>query len=508
LVATEGFESSVEGWWDGAGEGASSEVHWDPAGQLIWSVELVSQQAAWLGYEWLALAEANGLTFRLTSLDRPTHLLVGLHEADESIYVLSLPLDQGVVTEQSLDYRWFGLQADSEDENGRLDPDQVTMLSLAEISAFLGGPSPNRLALDEVLLWTGTPAPPDLLCAEPASAGAVQEFRVGVDGNYVPNGDRHGGFWVGDERVDALELFASNGVDAFRLRLWVGNSGESRLNYATDLALRAQQAGLHPYVVLFLSEDWSDVSKQPAPAKWAGLTIEERAIAIRDYARETAQHFLDRGIQPDFYEIGNEIDYGICGVFADVTQPRDPASLRGNVWPDEARLIQAAVEGVREADPEAAILLHIALSWEPSFAVAFFQSMEEFGVQYDYVGLSFYPTAAGAASAARLCETLDRLRAEVDKPVVIAEAAYPAEPMAGGIFEEWRKPLPGYPLTPEGQAWWIQDFYTAMYTREDVIGVYYFSPSFWFSGVLWGPLALFDGEGRARPGVASFDMKR
>ena len=66
-----------------------------------------------------------------------------------------------------------------------------------------------------------------------------------------------------------------------------------------------------------------------------------------------------------------------------------------------------------------------------------------------------------------------------------------------------RHALPGYPLTPDGQAWWLADLLRAMSQRGDVIGVYYFSPGFWFSGELWGPFALFDGRGQARPSVAS-----
>ncbi|MBU0492543.1 MAG: arabinogalactan endo-1,4-beta-galactosidase [Chloroflexi bacterium] len=508
-IAAEGFDAGIEGWWDGAGEGASSQVSWDPAGRLLWSVELVPKQAAWLIREWPALSDADGLTLRLASLDRAGFYVLGLHEADGSVYNLSLYLDAGESATHTVDFAWFGLQGDSEDENDQLDRDQLVRLSLADIAGFLGAPAPNRLAIDEVVLWQGTPEPPDLLCAGSRSSTPIEGFRTGVDANYVPQGEMgfvpgRRGYWAGEDRVDPLELFAANGVDAFRVRLWVGKKGDSKLDYATDLARRAQAAGLRPYLVIFLSEDWSDVNKQPAPTAWASLSLDERADAVRTYARETAQHFIDQGIQIDYYEIGNEIDYGICGVFADETQPRDVASLRAKVWPDEALLIQAAIAGVREADPAARFLLHIAASWDPAFAAAFFQAMTELGVEYEYAGLSYYPSAFGVPMAARLCETLDRLRAEVGKPVVIAEAAYPAAPMTGDMFEEWRNPLPGYPLTPEGQAWWLADFLAAMRARGDVLGVYYFSPGFYFSGELWGPLALFDGEGRARPAIASF----
>jgi hypothetical protein len=63
-------------------------------------------------------------------------------------------------------------------------------------------------------------------------------------------------------------------------------------------------------------------------------------------------------------------------------------------------------------------------------------------------------------------------------------------------------------MSPEGQAWWLKDLLAGMRTRDDVIGIYYFSPEFWFSGELWGPFALFDGEGKARPAIASFNTWR
>ena len=72
------------------------------------------------------------------------------------------------------------------------------------------------------------------------------------------------------------------------------------------------------------------------------------------------------------------------------------------------------------------------------------------------------------------------------------------------MFSDWRHPVPGYPITPEGQAWWLHDFFSWMYEREDVLGVYVFSPDFWFSGEIWSAFALFDDEGRARPAVGSF----
>ena len=505
-LAVDRFDQSVGEWISFAQDGALSEVDPSSSGGLQWSVNVPPERIAVLKRDWSALAEADGLTMKLTSLDRPTLLILSVHEVDGSVFSVVLPLEYGDLTQYSVAYDEFGLQADSEDENDTLDPEQLNSLSLIDFTAYISSPGSNRVLLEEIVLWEGAPDRSNISCSIPDRGGGSQNFRVGVDASFVPVGERQGhSFWVGDDRIDPLELLAVNGANAFRLRLFVGEKGEFKLDFATEVAKRAAQNGLKPYLILFLSDDWADVNKQPAPAEWAHLTLEERAEAIRKYSHETTQHFIEQGITMDFYEIGNEIDYGVAGVFADTKHPRDPHTLRQSTWVDEAYLIKAAIEGVRVADPGAKILLHIATSWSPDFASAFFQTMTDLGVDYDYIGLSYYPSAFGPLTSIQLCATLDRLGAEVGKPIVIAETAYPAEPPTGGLFHDWRRSVYGYPLTPAGQAWWLKDFLEAMRGRGDVMGVYIFSPSFWFSGELWGPFALFDSQGRARPAVASLN---
>jgi arabinogalactan endo-1,4-beta-galactosidase len=506
-LAVERFDQGLSEWIAFAQDGAASEVSLSPDGGLLWSVELGPELIAVVTREWSTLTEADGLTFTLTSLDRATVLIAGVQEADGSSYGLVLPLDRGVTSQYTVALEEFGLQADSEDENDRLDPKQLISLALVDFTSYIASPKPNRVLIEEIVIWEGAPDRSNVTCASPEPISEPTGFRIGVDANFVPLGEEQGlGFWVGEARVDPLELLAANGANAFRLRLFFGEKGESKLDYVTELAKRAEQVGLDPYLILFLSDDWADVNKQPAPAVWADLTLEERAEAIRQYAQETTAHFIEQGITLDFYEVGNEIDHGIAGVFADTKHPRDPQTLQESIWPDEALLIKAAIKGVRTADPDAKIMLHIATSWSPDFARTFFRTMIDQGVDYDYVGLSFYPSAFGPLTAVQFCKTLERLKVEVGKPIIIAETAYPAEPPTGGMFNDWRRSIYGYPLTPEGQAWWLADFLAGMRSREDVLGVYIFSPAFWFSGELWAPFALFDQEGRARPAVGSLNL--
>jgi arabinogalactan endo-1,4-beta-galactosidase len=448
-------------------------------------------------------AYADGMRLTLGVEGRPFHLVVGVKEEDGSWYHTYMALDpaEGPRTVE-ISFDWLQPAADSEDENSVLDHEQVTELDIVDISGYVGTVGAGAIEVREAVFWQGTATPPLTQCVPQDSPST--EFLVGVDANSIPEGEKGGTMWfVGDTQVDPLALFAKQGVESLRLRVWVGEDGPSKKNYAVALAQRAHNVGMQVYPVLFLSEDWSDVNKQPAPREWEGLSLEERAGVIRKYAEETVDQLLATGIEVPYYAVGNEIDYGISGVFAELDD-RDLTTLQNVTWPQTATLIQAAVEGIRQADPEALILLHIAQSVHSNFAVAFYGSMRDLGVDYDIAGLSFYPTAFGPLVVPNFCETLDRLWDELGLHIVISEFAYPGETPTSGMFGTWTNSLPGYPLTHDGQAQWLADFLASLRSRPQMIGAYYFSPAFQWSGELWGPFALFDADGRARPAIGAF----
>ena len=82
-----------------------------------------------------------------------TTVLIGLKEKDESQYHALVPLQAGedfAIAE--LPFADFGLADYSTDENGTFDIDQVTELSVNDISSVVGEPvGPNTLWIDDVL---------------------------------------------------------------------------------------------------------------------------------------------------------------------------------------------------------------------------------------------------------------------------------------------------------------------------------------------------------------------
>lgn len=333
-----------------------------------------------------------------------------------------------------------------------------------------------------------------------------ESFFVGVDANYSLGMEAEGRAWSWEGgREELFKGMSSRGVTAFRVRLWTGDEGANGKRYATDVVKRALAAGLDPYLVIFLSEDWADMVKQPAPVIWRDLPVPQRAEAAKAYSREIVGHFRREGLRSHLYEIGNEIDYGICGVYPGKGVKKTPESLSREYWPQAAEIIKASQSGVLEADPEAKFMLHIAHWWDLDFCIGFFQFMQRSKVRVDYAGLSYFPSSniGGSLEMAQFGEVVTRLHAAIDCPVIVPETAYPSTRDFSGQFSRWKKETPGYPLTPDGQRRWLADFLGYCSAHPAIAGAYYWSPE-WCGEGMWKGFALFDVDGESRPAWSVF----
>ena len=213
------------------------------------------------------------------------------------------------------------------------------------------------------------------------------------------------------------------------------------------------------------------------------------------------------GVDIDTFEIGNEIDFGICGEFEEEWPRRVSLEfMRTQVWPRMVPILKAAEAGVLKAQPKAKFILHLSQWNNVDYCIPFWQAMLAAEVQLDYPGLSYFPSSAKEpvqrpfnflrAQAGKIVEALH-------KPVLICETGYPAAANFGGQFAEWNLPAEGYPLSDDGQAKWIADLAAVIRHDPEFAGVFYWSPE-WYNGGLWDAFALFDSHGVARPGVRSF----
>jgi len=259
----------------------------------------------------------------------------------------------------------------------------------------------------------------------------------------------------------------------------------------------AAAAGMKLDLFLFLSDTAAHGGQQIPPAAWADADVLGTCRLLEQYCAETARYFADQGLHIEVYEVGNEIERGICGFRPDERVPRpaevdqlhDLAWMRKSIWVPEALMLTAAIRGIKQVDPEAKIVLHAATrpSPEDALVLGFFEAMVDAGVPFDYAGLSFYPWIGYPSSPPKDdwradLQTWVAGLARLGKPVVICEYSYPHHPAAGepGMVAA---PLPGYPFTPEGQAAWLPEFLGWCRTAPAIVGSFYFYPDHaWSAG--------------------------
>ncbi len=140
-----------------------------------------------------------------------------------------------------------------------------------------------------LITWLSSP----MHAQEPAKK---PRLIVGVDANYSLGMEKEGARWNwnGVEQ-NLFEGIAQQGVTDLRIRLWTRDDGANGKEYATQVVRQALKAGLDPYLVIFLSDDWADLMKQPVPAAWKDLTFDERTAAVRSYSRDIVTHFRKEG---------------------------------------------------------------------------------------------------------------------------------------------------------------------------------------------------------------------
>ena len=365
------------------------------------------------------------------------------------------------------------------------------------------------------------------------------EFKVGgVVSDYIYH-RVWGGKW---RKTNPLQELRNNGMEWVRVGVTTVSDPELKATPTTQwgalpwkssfwssqeavgqVLREAAARGLRLNLFLFLSDQAAHAGKQNAPLEWQGLSVDETAAKVRQYTHAVTAEYKAQGIGIQLYDVGNEIDFGILNfrpgeriaVPAGVNFVQDTNFMRNSVWAIEAKLLKAAIEGIIAADPSAKIVLHAAgLGISPAdiFVKAFFKSMVDNGVPFDFAGLSLpYAVQSWRLNEystncwfQRVQETVDFI-ASLGRPTLISEAAYPHRPqgMVGS-------PMKDFPFSKSGQASWVHEHLRFGYGSRNLAGFMYFYPE-WYPGVA-GPetqlelqsQGLFDENESKLPALSEF----
>lgn len=324
------------------------------------------------------------------------------------------------------------------------------------------------------------------------------DFMRGADLSFLPEIEEAGAKFYDSEgaEVDALLLLRKYGGNTVRLRVWhTPSEAYSSLPAVVAMAARVKAAGMKVFLTVHYSDTWADPGHQQPPAAWSGLSLVDLQDSVYRYTVKVVT-----AVRPDYIQIGNEINGGMLW---------DQGSISNKA--SFLELIKAGCRAVRDTDPVARILLHYAGTDDADW---FFDQVRAASVDYDLIGLSYYPLWHGFSLTA-LKESIDALIAENNKPLLIAETAYPFSlgyaDYTNNIVGLASQLIPDYPATPQGQ----RDF---LFAVRSIVEQNPKGAGFCYWGAEWiafrGPtatngsagenLALFDFTNKALPAMDVF----
>ncbi|MDZ7373128.1 MAG: glycosyl hydrolase 53 family protein [candidate division KSB1 bacterium] len=352
-----------------------------------------------------------------------------------------------------------------------------------------------------------------LLATQLGEEGVAQGVLwKGGDVSFIPQIEDRGGVYRDSGKVkDPLQIFADHGFNLIRLRLWhTPRDGYCGLERTLAMARRLRTKGFTFLLNFHYSDTWADPGKQYKPAAWSGLSFPALKDSVRQYTRRVVAALIAQGTRPDLVQIGNEITGGMLWNDGRVGGRYDTPQQ----WQNLAELIRAAEEGLRGAGPGAdsiRVMIHIDRGGDNAGARWFFDRLLAQGVEFDVIGLSYYPWWHGNLSA--LQTNLNDLAIRYGKDIMVVETAYPwtlqGYDQVTNIVGSSSQLLPGYPASVEGQAAFLREVIRIVRSVPGGrgIGVCYWAPEYISIpqlGSPWENNALFDFQGNALSSMGVF----
>ena len=321
--------------------------------------------------------------------------------------------------------------------------------------------------------------------------GISDDFYRGMDASAVLALENSGVKYYNfdGEKQDVFMTLAQAGVNYIRLRVWNDPYDENGNGYgggnndvATAIALgqRATKYGMKVCIDFHYSDFWADPKKQFVPKAWEGMEIEEKADALYDFTLDSLTQLLDAGVDVEMVQIGNEINNGMSG-------ETDVANVR--------KLLTAGSKAVREAavnsGKEILVAVHYTNIDDMKKLDTLLSGLQVKEIDYDIVGLSFYPYWHGTMDD--LKNAITHIRNTYGKKVYVAENAYcyTAEDGDGSAnsVEGTDDLAEGYSASVQGQANEVRDVCAAA-SEAGAEGVFYW-------GGTWIPVGPADADNSA-----------
>ena len=279
------------------------------------------------------------------------------------------------------------------------------------------------------------------------------------------------------------------GWNTFRVRIFVNptkkdHGGTSNptvcqdLAFVTALGKRIKDAGAYFMLDFHYSDTWVDATHIQAPSAWQGASDAAMADSISAYTHRVLQTLKASGATPDLVQVGNEIMYGLCGIQV------HPYDKSGDNWDGYLGLLHAGCNAVREECPDAQIIIHTDRPTNTGYNSYYYNKLKNANVDFDIIGLSYYPFWHGYINAAQVASKTDKNNLVnaiknlktlfPTKRVHIVECAYNFQwwPSSGVNYDTQDV----WPCSVAGQYQFVKDLVDNLKPLENVDGISYWFP--------------------------------
>ncbi len=332
----------------------------------------------------------------------------------------------------------------------------------------------------------------------PEPVPIVDNFIRAADVSYLPLIESEGTIYKKNGVAqNAITTLKNAGCNTIRIRLWKNPSdGHSGLTEVKTLATRVKNAGMKVWLTVHYSDTWADPGNQTKPNAWKSMNFNDLKTAVTDYTNQIMTE-----INPDIIQIGNETNDGMLW-------PEGKLSSNENQY---LQLVMAATTAVRSKSTSTKIMLHYA---GISGADWFFSKVAN--VDYDYIGLSYYPIWHGK-SLTEVQTKMNTLGQLYNKKVLVAETAYPFtfgyNDYTNNIIGLPSQIIPDYLASNDGQKQFLLAVKQMVKQSTNGIGFCYWGTE-WVAfrgatssnGSSWENQALWDFNTNALPAMDAFSQ--
>lgn len=354
-------------------------------------------------------------------------------------------------------------------------------------------------------------------------------FYFGADLSYVNQILDHGGVYRDDgEERSPYRIFKDQGTDIVRLRLWhnpvwtkevYDPDGTQMYNDLQDVEKAidlSREQGMMVLLDFHYSDFWTDPGRQEIPAAWLDIKdLDVLEDSVYNYTFNALRYLNDRGLMPEFVQIGNETNCGMLYEHDENPVNGFPAcnGCEGQ-WVNLRAVINKGIQAIRDvaatSSVKTKIILHVA---DPVNVQWWFDNVTSGGEvsDFDIIGFSYYPLWHTGVSIPQLSDRVADFKSRYQKDVMILETAYPWTTGGADSYNNLfggDAPITGFPYTQQGQT----DIMKAI-TQELIdgggIGIIYWEPAwitsemrdFWNTGSSWENCTFFDFDGNLIQGI-------